>query len=100
MEFVHLSASGKEMLAGLIRELARLQAIMNELRSVRREMDAESYKRQLAEGKLQAATLCDRIPMFRAILQLENSASEETALTGEPGKVEAKPPAIPVDLFG
>lgn len=100
MEFIQLSAGGKEMLAGVIGELARLQAIMNELRSVRREMDAESYKKQLAEGKLQAAILCERIPLLRAVLQAENSAPDETAVTGEPRKVEANPPAVPVDLFG
>ncbi len=98
MEFVHLSAGGKEMLAGLIRELARLQAIMNELRSVRREMDEESYRKQLAEGKLQAAILCERIPLLRAILQEKSSGLDETALTGEPRNVEAKAPAV--DLFG
>jgi hypothetical protein len=100
LEFVQLSAGGKEMLAGLIKELSRLQAVMNELRAVRREMDAESYRKQLAEGKLQAAMLDERIPMLRTILQAENTAPDETILTGEPHEEEAKPLATPVDLFG
>lgn len=100
LEFVHLSAGGKDMLAGLIRELARLHAVMNELRSVRREIDAESYKKQFAEGKLQAALLSERIPALAVILQAESSEPDETLLAGEPRNVEAKPPAAPVDLFG
>jgi len=98
LEFVHLSAGGKDMLAGLIRELARLHAVMNELRSVRREIDAESYKKQFAEGKLQAALLSERIPALAVILQAESSEPDETALAGEPRKVEATP--LAVDLFG
>ncbi len=100
LEFVQLSAGGKKMLAALIGELSRLQTVMNELRSIRREMDAKSYSKQLAEGKLQVAKLSERIPMLRTILQVENTVPNETAIADEPGKEEAKPLAVPVDLFG
>lgn len=100
MEFVHLSSGGKEMLADLVRELARLQAVMNELKSVRREMDAKSFSKQLEEGKLQAAMLSERLPRLEMILQAERSGPDETARAGDHPNVEAKTPAAPVDLFG
>jgi hypothetical protein len=100
IEFVQLSAGGKEMLADLIAELSRLQAVMNELRSARREMDAESYKKQLVEGKLQAAMLSEQIPMLRTILQAENTVPGRTVPNGKDRKEDTKPLEVLVDLFG
>src|ERR1019366_2474654 len=54
LEFVQLSAGGKGVLADLVRELARLQAVMNDIKSTRREIDPEAFRRQLDYRKLQA----------------------------------------------
>ena len=38
------------MLSDLIKELARVQAIMNRLKSARRDLDAESFRKELEDG--------------------------------------------------
>ena len=116
IEFVHLSAGGKHTLADLVTELARLQAVMNKLKAARREIDAESFRKQLEEGKLQAAMLRERFPFLRTILRAESSrersgespeeGSEESseadqvASVGKHRVVGAQPLVIRVDLFG
>ena len=116
IEFVHLSAGGKHTLADLVKELARLQAVMNKLKAARREINAESFKKQLEEGKLQAAMLGGRFPFLRTILRAESSrersgespeeSSEESmeadqvASAGKHRIVGAQPLVIRVDLFG
>jgi PilZ domain-containing protein len=62
IEFLLLSASGHDLLAELITQLARLQALTNALRSERREIDPEWLFRQLQRQKLQAVLLSDRLP--------------------------------------
>jgi hypothetical protein len=100
MEFVHLSAGGKDLLADLVTELARLQAIMNKLKSARREMDAESFRRELEFGKLQAGILTERFPFLRTILSAENSGPDQAGPAGQDRSVETQPLVISVDLFG
>jgi hypothetical protein len=112
MEFVQLSAGGKELLADLVTDLARLQAVMNKLKSVRREMDAVSFRKQMEEGKRQAAMLSERFPFLGTILQLEsseaglkessgnNSEPEQLRSASQSHTVEARPLVITVDLFG
>jgi len=108
LEFVHMSAAGKDMLAGLVTDLARLQALMNKLKFARREMDAESFRKELEEGRYEAARLSDRFPFLRGILPVESSqeSSEEssqrdgTASAGKNRAAEAQPLVITVDLFG
>lgn len=99
MEFVHLSAVGKDRLSDVIAELARLQAVMNKLRSVRREMDAESFRGQLETGKLQAAMLSERFPVLRTILKAEGSEPDQAASAEKDRIVEAQPLVITVDIF-
>ena len=99
MEFVHLSAVGKDRLSDVIAELARLQAVMNKLRSVRREMDAESFRGQLETGKLQAAMLSERFPVLRTILKAEGSEPDQAASGDKDRIVEAQPLVITVDIF-
>jgi hypothetical protein len=86
MKFVRLSAGGKDVLAGLIAELARLQAAMNKLRFARREMDAETFRKQLKAGELLEALL-------RARYRFHESS-------GPGHDEEEKPRVIPVNLFG
>ncbi|MGD0212863.1 MAG: PilZ domain-containing protein [Terriglobales bacterium] len=112
LEFVQLSAGGKELLADLVTDLARLQAIMTKLKSVRREMGAVSFRKQIEEGKRQATMLSERFPFVGTILQLESSEAglkENSAKSSEPEQsrsasqnptVEAQPLVITVDLFG
>jgi len=91
------------MLADLITELARLQAVMNKLKSARREMDAESFRGQLENGRQQAAILRKRFPFRGTILTAENageSSELQAASAGQDLRVEAQPLVISVDLFG
>lgn len=116
IQFVHLSAGGKHMLADLVTELARWEAVMNRLNAARREINAESFRKQLEEGKLQAAMLSERFPFLGTILPAESSgeSSRESsgAISGESsepdkaafpgqGRIAASQPlVISVDLFG
>jgi hypothetical protein len=98
MEFVHLSAGGKDLLADMVTDLARLQAIMNKLRNVRREMDAESFQKELEDGKRHAAVLSERYPFLGTIFQTESSGessreSSRESSVATPGK-SAEPKAI------
>ena len=99
MEFVHLSAGGKGLLAGLVAELARLQAMVNKLRSTRREMDAESFRQQLEDGRLQAQMLSKRFPFLGTTLPAESSEAEKAALASPDQIVANQPLVINVDLF-
>jgi hypothetical protein len=112
MEFVHLTAGGKDLLANMVTDLARLQAVMNKLRTVRREMDAESFKRELEDGRRQAAMLSKRFLFLGTIMQAESSEVSCLEVPGESAGPEELPSAsqnrivggdplvITVDLFG
>ncbi len=104
MEFVHLSAGGKDLLAEMLTELARLQTVMNKLRSARREMDEESFRQQLESGQLEAAILSERFPILGTIWRaesLEKGSEPEQPDSGSPDRiVQAQPLVIAVDLFG
>lgn len=64
MEFVHLSAGGKDLLEDMVADLAKMQTVLNRLKSARRETDAESFRKELEDGKLQVATLRARFPFW------------------------------------
>jgi hypothetical protein len=104
LEFVRLSPSGKDMLADLIKELARLQAFVDKVKSSRRDLDAESFRRQLEEGKLQALRLSKRFPFLGTILPAESSGEsselDQVASDGKDRIEEAQQLVVPVDLFG
>jgi len=100
LEFVHLSAGGKDLLADLVAQLARLQAIMNQLKSARREMDAESFRRQLEVGKLQAGILSERFPFLRTMICAESAEPGQPASEGNDRIAGTQTLVIPVDLFG
>jgi PilZ domain len=99
IEFVQLSTGGKDMLANLVTELARLQAVMDKLRSTR-EIDPESFRRQLEDRRLRAAMLSKRLPFLGTILHAESLEPEQAASAGKDVIVKAQPLVIPVDLFG
>jgi hypothetical protein len=104
IEFVQLSANGKDMLADLVRELAKLQAAMNKLKSVRRETDAKSFRLQLEEGRLQAARLSKGFAALGTVLSKENlresSELNQSCSADRDGSGEADPLVVAVDLFG
>jgi hypothetical protein len=104
MEFVHLSAGGQGLLADLVAELAKLQAVVNKLMAARREMNGEAFREQLKARRLQAAMLGTRFPSLGSALPedslRESSEPDQAASAGKnPGK-EAQPFVITVDLFG
>jgi hypothetical protein len=99
LEFLHLSLSGKDMLEGLVDELARLQAAMNKLKSARREMNAEAFKKDFEDGKHQAAMLSERFRVLKTVLPVENSKGNEGQSAGGDESVE-KHLVVAVNLFG
>jgi hypothetical protein len=84
VEFVRLSANGKDMLADLVMD--------------RR---AELIGRELEDGNLRAGTLRDRFLFLRTILSAENveAEMEQTESTGADAIQEDRL-VVPVDLFG
>ena len=108
LEFVQLSAGGKDMLSDLITDLAKLQTAMNKLKSVRREVDAESFRKELGDGKYQAAMLGKKLSRkFSGIgTVLPVPGSEDSVETHGPLPSSKNQPAetqslvITVDFFG
>ena len=99
LEFVHLSSGGKDLLGDLIAQLARLQALMNKLKADRRKMDAESFRRELEAGKLEAMALSKRFPFLGTTFSAMNLEEEKTNSAGELPSGE-EPMVVPVNLFG
>ena len=100
MEFVHLSAGGKDMLADLIDELAKLQAAMNKLKSARREMDADALREELEDRNLQLMMRSPRFSCRGTILSAETVEPDVASPIKKDRIVEAQPLVITVDLFG
>ena len=100
VEFAYLSAGGKELLTGLITDLARLQALMNKLKAKRREVDGESFRRELADAKAQAAIWSERFPFLGTILRGENPGPKQSASERKDRIAEEQALVIAVDLFG
>jgi hypothetical protein len=99
LEFVHLSSGGKDLLGDLIAQLARLQALMNKLKADRRKMDAESFRRELEAGKVEAMALSKRFPFLGTTfssmnLEEKNPKSADDLLSSQ------EPVVVPVNLFG
>ncbi|MGA2354381.1 MAG: PilZ domain-containing protein [Terriglobales bacterium] len=101
LEFVRLSAGGKDSLSGLVTDLARLQAIMNKLKSVRREMSDEAFRKELKKGKLHAEMLSARFPFTGITLQPETAESYLESPPGDKNRdADSSPFVIAVNLFG
>jgi hypothetical protein len=108
LEFVQLSAGGNDMLADVVTDLARLQAIMNKLKGARREMDAEAFQEELERGRLQTMLLGDRFPFLRTTVgaeslpgsSKESSDSNTEGNTGSESAAEQESLVLRVDLFG
>ena len=90
MEFIQISAGGQDMLAELLRELARQQATATTLRAARRESDPAQWK------EARAALLKESRPMFGGASQVSEVSPlvvDRSALNPEESKV------IPLDFF-
>jgi hypothetical protein len=99
LEFVQLSSGGKDLLADLISQLARLQALMNKLKSDRRRMDEESFRKELEAGKLEAIALSKRFPFLGTTLSAMNLEEGKTESGGELVSTGGHE-VVPVNLFG
>lgn len=97
MQFVYLSAGGKDLLEDLVSGLAKLQALINSLKCARRETDAELLE-QLESRGLQAM-LNQRFPVIRTVLTPDHHEEGSVAQDGPRLILEAQPEVIPVDLF-
>jgi len=99
LEFVHLSAHGKEMLEDLVGGLARLQALMSKLKSDRRAVDARLLGKELEDGSLEASVFREGFRFLRSIVPAEAAGAEQSEAKGaNPGNEERM--VVPVDLFG
>ena len=99
IEFVYLSKGGKDLLADLVAELAKLQAFINHLKAARRDAEIESFRKQLESGKLLAAMWSERFPSSGGLVPAESSETDQVSSAGgDPGK-GAQPLVTPVRLF-
>lgn len=99
MEFVHLSARGKDMLADVVERLAKLQALMDELRSARRGAEAGMLLRELEREGFHAVLMNRHLPVLRAVASPEPPEEPPTSADSEPLIVKTQPVIGPVDLF-
>jgi PilZ domain len=99
IEFVYLSRGGKDLLADLVAELARLQAFINQLKAARRDAETESFRKQLESGKLLAAMWRERLRSLEGLAPAENSETDQVSSAGGGPNKEAQPLVAPVRLF-
>ena len=85
MEFLRLSAGGLDMLQDVIRELARLQAHMDRIKSAREEEQKELLMREIKREGLVRGLVRGRIPVIGAPL------SEEEGELPRPDSAREKP---------
>ncbi len=98
-EFVRLSAGGKDMLADLVTDLAKLHALISKLKSDRRAMDAELLSEELKAGKISASAFRERFEFLRTTSRAGDAGREQTESAGaDPFDDERL--VVPVDLFG
>jgi PilZ domain len=93
MQFLQLTASGKDILVELIRELARQQVIANTLRAARQEPGPEQW------DECRAALLKESLPLFERIVA--SQTGEGRSPVGESATVtlEGEEREIPLDIF-
>jgi hypothetical protein len=76
-----------------------LQALVNQLRSARRQAEAEQLLRELERGGFSAILLNHRLPILGAATSQEGREEAPAKAEPEPLIVEAKAEVVPVDLF-
>jgi hypothetical protein len=99
IEFVYLSRGGKDLLADLIAELAKLQAFINHLKAARRDAETESFRKQLESGKLLASMWRERLRSLEGLVAAESSGTDQDPSAGGDPSRGGQPLATPVRLF-
>jgi len=99
IQFIYLSRGGKDLLADLIAELARLQALINQLKAARRDAEAESFRKQLESGKLLAAMWRERLRSLEGLAPAESSETDQVSSAGAESSKGGQPLVTPVRLF-
>jgi hypothetical protein len=99
IQFIYLSRGGKDLLADLIAELARLQALINQLKAARRDAEAESFRKQLESGKLLAAMWRERLRSLEGLAPAESSETDQVSSAGGESSKGGQPLVTPVRLF-
>jgi hypothetical protein len=99
IEFVYLSRGGKDLLADLIAELARLQAFINHLKAARRDAEMESFRKQLESGKLLAEMWREGLRSLEGLVHEESSEPDQGDSAGGDPRKGAQPLVTPVRLF-
>jgi len=98
VEFVHMSAGSKGVLADLVAQISRLEAVMAKLRSSRVETEAELFG-QMERAGVRTAIYDGRAPVIRPLNQETSEAGSAPVTEGDSNS--ASPPLlIRVDLFG
>ena len=105
IEFVQLSSGGRELLEDLIGELARLRATIDQLMSMKRQISAQAFRKQMEAAKFQAVMFATRFPFLETTLaeelsQDENDQLETVELLQGESPREERPRVIPINLFG
>ena len=98
LEFLQLSAGGRDMLHEVIAQLARLRVRAIVLRAGDREEDADSWD-DLDDGSPQAIGLKERFPALATVLPPEPREGAALVTTGEKPVPEPDPDASFLDLF-
>lgn len=93
MKFVHLTATGKEMLQEFLADLDELQKTMIKLRSGGVEGEAE-LSRQLKASGIHPLVLNSRLPL------VSGSAEKSTEAPANERTIEAVEAVVRVDVFG
>jgi len=93
MEFIQLSSGGQEMLAELLRELARQQAIATTLRAARREPGPEQW------DEVRAALLKESRPTVVRIVASQVSEVSPLVVDRSALILDEESKAIPLDFF-
>jgi hypothetical protein len=99
IEFVYLSKAGKDLLADLVAELARLQTVINQLKAARRDAESESFRKQLETGKFLAAMWSERLRSPGVLVPAESSETDQVPSPGGDSSKETQPLVMPVRLF-
>jgi hypothetical protein len=96
IEFVQMSAGGKDMLVDLIAQFERLATAVNKLRSERMGTE-EQLRREMEQAEVRVARLGGRDLSPARAIRLDSSGHEPTE---QERAVEVAPLLLRVDLFG
>jgi hypothetical protein len=73
--------------------------VIDNLMSARRDMDTETFRKQIEAGKLHAAMFATRYPFLKTTQSVEILEQEQVESAPKQLPVQARN-IIPVDLFG